>query len=193
MKLFPHQDEVLNLTEGRNKVAVPGFEGLYEIDTLGNVFNSRGVMKPHKKNGYLAINLSNGGVQKHFYIHRLVAEAFIPNYLNLPEVNHIDANKQNNCVENLEWCDRKHNLQHSYNVGLKRCGESHGMHKLTESDVLKIRAEYRKGDRECSLHALGRKYGVSWCTIQGIVTGRLWSHVKGGGLNEVISTSSQGA
>ncbi len=176
---------------GAEKVAVLGFEGLYEIDVDGNIYNSKGIMKPYKKNGYLAINLTKCGVVKHFYIHRLVAEAFIPNPTRLKEVNHIDANKRNNHMSNLEWCDRKHNLQHSYDKGLKRCGESHGMHKLTESDVVKIRKEYVKGDRKHSLHALAAKYGVSWCTIQAIVTGRLWSHLKEGDANGVISTSSQ--
>ena len=74
---------------------------------------------------------------------------------------------------------------------MKRQGEQHGCHKLTEQEVLKIRKEYVKNDKEHSLHALGRKYGVSWCTIQAIVTGRLWSYLKEGDANEVISTSGQ--
>lgn len=179
IKLFKHQEDALEQTKDQSRVAIPGFEGIYEIDTNGNIFNSKGIMKPHKKNGYLAINLTKGGVQKHFYVHRLVAKTFIPNPEGLKEVNHIDANKHNNNLSNLEWCDRKHNLRHSYDKGLKRCGETHGMHKLTELDVMKIRKEYVKGDRKHSLHALGKKYGVSWCTIQAIVTKRLWSHVRG--------------
>jgi hypothetical protein len=158
---------------------ISGYEGLYWIDAKGNVFNSKGIMKPHQKNGYLAINLYKDGNMKHFYIHRLVAQTFIQNDENLKEVNHTDGNKTNNCVENLEWCDRKRNLQHSYDLGFKRYGETHGMHKLTEQDVLNIRKEYKKGDRTHSLHTLGKKYGVSWCTIQAIVKRRLWSHIGG--------------
>lgn len=56
--------------------------------------------------------LNNKGKKSTKYIHRLVAEAFIPNPENKPEVNHIDSNSMNNCVSNLEWCDRKYNLDY---------------------------------------------------------------------------------
>ncbi len=63
------------------------------------------------KSGYCLINLS----KKQFYIHRLIAEKFIPNPNNLPQVNHIDGNKQNNSVENLEWCNQRYNSNHYHN------------------------------------------------------------------------------
>lgn len=65
------------------------------------------------KIGYVFIHLKNQNGRKPCRIHRLVAEAFIPNPDNLPEVNHIDENKENNLVSNLEWCDRIHNIRHS--------------------------------------------------------------------------------
>ena len=166
---------------------IKGYEGLYEVSNTGLVRSiitttgrRKGLIKPHCKNGYLAVNLHKNSKLKHFYVHRLVASAFINNPNHLTEVNHIDCNKCNNNVENLEWCNRNYNLQHSYNHGLKRFGEKHGGHKLTEKEVLQIINEYVKNDKEHSLYALAKKYGVNWCTIQAIVTGRLWKHIKRG-------------
>ena len=163
------------------------YEGLYSVDTNGNIYSDitsvsrrKGKLKPCLKNGYLAVNLFKDRKVKHYYVHRLVAQTFIPNPNGFKEVNHINCDKHDNSVGNLEWCDRKHNLEHSYEHGLKRHGESHGMHKLSENDVISIRKEYVKGDREHSLHALGEKYGVNYSTIQAIVKGRLWSHLKEG-------------
>lgn len=107
-----------------------GYEEFYEISPLGIIrsFNrtikypngrieirkSR-ILKPvlNKRNGYLYIGLTKNLTQKLFRLHRVVAENFIPNPNNLPEVNHEDYNKQNNTVENLVWCDRFYQNQHS--------------------------------------------------------------------------------
>lgn len=67
------------------------------------------------KNGYRQVTLVNDSGRKVCYVHRLVAEAFLPNPDNLSDVNHKDYNKENNCVSNLEWCNRSDNLKHSYN------------------------------------------------------------------------------
>ena len=103
---------------------INGYENLYAVDEHGNVYSlvttasrRKGVLKPHPKNGYLAVNLYKDGKVKHFYIHRLVAEAFIPNPENLPCVNHINANKQDNAVGNLEWCTQSENILHCSKLG----------------------------------------------------------------------------
>ena len=93
---------------------VVGYEGLYEISNMGRVksikFNKEKILFLQKdKDGYLRSGLRKMGKLKKYFVHRLVAEAFIPNPNNLPIVNHKDENKQNNCVENLEWCTVKYN------------------------------------------------------------------------------------
>lgn len=92
----------------------------YAVTTDGDVIsyknNKRKILHKtvHSKNGYENIKLCKNNITKTFLVHRLVAQAFIPNPNNLPEVNHKDKNRSNNCVSNLEWCTRKQNLYDSY-------------------------------------------------------------------------------
>ena len=101
-----------------------GYEGLYEVSSMGRVrsverivWNGRGyrtvqekILKPKKaKGGYLQVHLNKDGKDKLYLVHRLVAIAFISNPDNLPQVNHKDENKENNCVSNLEWCSHEYN------------------------------------------------------------------------------------
>lgn len=95
---------------------IEGYEGMYQVSNLGRVkslnFKRTGkekILKPFVRKEYLAVNMYKNGVRKTFYIHRLVAEAFMPNPHNLPEVNHKDEDKSNNRVDNLEWCNKKYN------------------------------------------------------------------------------------
>ena len=90
---------------------IVGYEGLYAITRDGRVWSYRNnkFLKPGLVGGYHQVNLCKEEKKKRYYIHRLVAEAFIPNLDNLPQVNHKDECKSNNCVENLEWCDAKYN------------------------------------------------------------------------------------
>ena len=100
---------------------VVGYEGLYEVSNTGQVrsmnYNKTGVpglLHPEVKKGkgslpYLRVIMHKNKRQKKFLVHRLVAQAFIPNPQGLPQVNHKDCNVQNNSVENLEWCDARYN------------------------------------------------------------------------------------
>lgn len=96
---------------------IEGLEGKYQISNYGNVFNVRThkLLKPSNINGYRRVNISKIGT---FYIHILVAKHFIPNPKNKPCINHIDCNKANNKVSNLEWCTYKENTKHAWENGL---------------------------------------------------------------------------
>ena len=88
------------------------------IDSIGRQYFREGkILKPTNVNGYMYINL---GRKKRMYIHRLVGEAFISNKENKPEINHIDGNKSNNKVENLEWVTSSENKQHAQDTGLNK-------------------------------------------------------------------------
>lgn len=115
---------------------IPNTDGFYYVSNMGRVKSSarprvmsNGTVKHYKEfilkpinhtHGYLSVNLYLGkGKQYKRLIHILVAEAFIPKYIDGLEVNHKDGNKHNNCVENLEWCTRKENVHHCNNTGLR--------------------------------------------------------------------------
>lgn len=155
-----------------------GYEGIYTIDTNGNVFsiNSNKFMKPYIDNGgYHRVQLSKDGVRKKYLVHRIVALAFIPNPDNKPEINHIDGDKSNNCVKNLEWCTRKENEQHSSMIGTKAYGEKNGRCKLKEADVLEIFKLRKLG---IGYKKLGDDFGVERTTISSICNRKTWKHLN---------------
>lgn len=97
---------------------VKNYEGVYWVSDRGRVKNNRKVMKPHKNNsGYWCICFSVNCIKSHFLVHRLIALHFHDNCNGYPEVNHIDENKDNNHANNLEWCSRSYNKQHSIATG----------------------------------------------------------------------------
>lgn len=99
---------------------IKGYEGLYQVSNLGRI-KSLGNLQNRKEkllkvniyNGYCIVYLYKNNKKKSYLCHRLVAEAFIPNPDNLPQVNHKDENKLNNRVDNLEWCTSKYNVNYS--------------------------------------------------------------------------------
>lgn len=93
---------------------IKGYEGLYSITSCGRVYShyTKKFLKPMQCNGYLRICLVKDGIKKSFLIHRLVAEAYLDNPNNLPQVNHKDENPMHNWINNLEWCDSKYNLNY---------------------------------------------------------------------------------
>ena len=99
---------------------IEGYEGKYQVSNLGQVKSMIGqekVLHPKKhRNGHLQIGLHKDKKRKTMYIHRLVAQAFIPNPDNLPGVNHKDENPNNNNVDNLEWCTQKYNCNYGTRV-----------------------------------------------------------------------------
>lgn len=99
---------------------IPFFSDKYRVSSLGRIKNIKTgrILCPHPTNvGYLTIQLSRNGVAKSMYVHRLVAMAFLPNPNNLQEVNHKDFNRENNHLNNLEWCSREQNAKHAAKNG----------------------------------------------------------------------------
>ena len=98
---------------------IEGYEGLYEVSSLGRVKSlgndksrKEKILKPGMARGYLKVGLCRNGKMKFFLVHRLVADAFIPNPMGLPEINHKDEVKTNNIVSNIEWCSAKYNANY---------------------------------------------------------------------------------
>jgi hypothetical protein len=113
------------------KENVKGYEGLYSVDENGIIYGKRNnPLNPHDNGyGYLIVDLYDKcGRKCHKKVHRLVAEAFIENPLNLPEVNHKDEDKHNNMVSNLEWCTSSYNKRY----GSGRLSRSEGMKRVWE-------------------------------------------------------------
>ena len=107
---------------------IKDYEGLYSVDSSGNVYSEKkgGQMRPFHKKGrdggksYLRITLRKNGATKKFFIHRLVAIAFVSNQDGKPYVNHIDGNVFNNNSDNLEWVTQSENQSHAYRIGLQK-------------------------------------------------------------------------
>mgnify|MGYP003428123665 CR=1 FL=1 len=142
---------------------VKGYEGLYKISNLGRVKNKYdNFVKGNVIRGYVRISLSKNRNVKTTSIHRLVAEAFIPNPENKPYVNHINCDKTNNVVTNLEWCTQLENIQHCIKNGIKNdFGENSKRHKLTFKDVEFIRNNYKARDKQFGARVLAKQFNVS--------------------------------
>jgi hypothetical protein len=145
---------------------VPGYEGLYEVSDWGRVRRNGKILKPAKiKNGYLRVDLYKDGIQRHALLHRIVAQAFIPNPQNLPQVNHKDEDKTNNAVSNLEWCTQEYN--HSYGTINERIAEKHSKPVLQYDrlgnfirewpSALKVEEELGIGNSHISGCCLGKR------------------------------------
>lgn len=115
---------------------VVGFEGLYQVSNFGNLRNKWGRLISNRRmkwNGYLEAVLSKDNKKHYFRIHRLVAEAFLPNPLNLPVINHINSNRSDNRVDNLEWTTQKHNVSLAKGKKVALCDSSGNVIKEFES------------------------------------------------------------
>lgn len=99
------------LIEGKLFKRITNYENLYAVSMEGDIYSFRrkSLITPENNSGYMRIALSKNGTVKRFLVHRLVAQEFIPNFKNLPQVNHKDENKLNNNVDNLEWCTAQYN------------------------------------------------------------------------------------
>ena len=176
---------------------VVGFEGYYQVSNLGRVrsldryvensgigkgsgrrFHKGQVLKARiARHGYYQITLHKPMVKTSFTIHLLVAPVFLGDRPKGFQVNHLDGNKLNNCVENLEYCSPKDNTHHAFRLGLcdTRIGDNHHGSKLAESDISVIRDRILQGHTH---KAIAKDYGVCSATIGHIARGANWARVK---------------
>ena len=151
----------------------------YRISNHGRVVGKRGFIKQRLDNdGYPTITVGNINRRTSMKIHRLVATTFIPNPQKLPEVNHIDCNRQNSRADNLEWVTHQDNISHSVMMGNyngKQLGEKNVRSRLTEDDVVDIRLMFDNG--LMTQQELAKAYNVGWSTIHNIVFRLTWTHI----------------
>ena len=169
---------------------VVGWEGLYEVSNLGRVrslvrqvhhrcYGGKILTQPNAVTGYKCVTLHPG--RKWQLVHRLVAEAFIDNPAQNPQVNHKDGNKKNNIIGNLEWCTASENIKHAFRTGLKspgpgtEKGEQCPSSKLKESQVREIKMRIAAGAK---YREIANDYHVSKSAISEIKAGRSWGHVQ---------------
>ena len=153
---------------------VKNYEGLYEVSSTGKVRNIRNnknnlIKTRFDRAGYLRLGLSKDNIKSTHLVHRLVAEAFIPNPDNLPQVNHKDENKQNNCVDNLEWCDANYNA----NYGTRTARQSKSVIQYSLSgEQIRVWNSATEAAKNLKLH----QANISNCCygLQGSSGGFLW-------------------
>lgn len=165
----------------------------YEVSNLARIRSWKRkkprILHPHLNNrGYYRQRLhydTNDGSNKQVLVHRLVAEAWVKNPFNLPEINHIDFNTKNNLPKNLEFCERSGNIRHSFKGGRMQktydrlkalCGEKCNLSKLTTDIVIDIKTS------PLSYRALADKYNISRSHVWNLKAGKRWKH-----LNEHLS------
>lgn len=165
---------------------LPEYEGLYQVSNKGRVkslhtmkgmcpIKSGHIKKPTKsKFGYLRTGLHKDHKVKVIHIHRLIMMAFVGPVPEGKNVNHIDGNKENNHLENLEYVTKSENILHAYNTGLKRGmkGENNHRSKLTYDEVLLIRTLY--GMYDLTRAEIARQMEVSYATVSFIVNNKTW-------------------
>lgn len=163
--------------------AIPGYES-YAVSDQGRVMRiARGngtrpghILKPQRNGyGYRHVGLYREGSCKTITIHTLVMLAFVGPRPEGMEVNHIDGDKTNNRLSNLEYVTPQENILHAVRVLEKGIGESAGRAKLTEAQVKAVRAEYDGKPGSCA--KLARKYGVHHTTMQAVLNRQSWTHI----------------
>ena len=142
---------------------IKDYEGHYQVSNLSRVksikFGKERIMKQNIRRGYYYVCLSKNGIAKNYFVHRLVAQAFIDNTDNLPQVNHKDENKLNNNVDNLEWCSVLYN--NSYGTRLQKVSEKMRNRKEWSKSIDVYDLNMNFIETLPSIEECGRKYNVS--------------------------------
>lgn len=159
---------------------IKGFEGMYQISDKGRVKSlKRGkeliMTSVNTTHGYLRVKLLKDKKEYPFTIHRLVGLAFLPIIEGKNEINHIDGNKKNNNLSNLEWCNRSENMKHADKTGLRIMlkGQKNPKAKITDEIVRIIRME-RKGIFQTEI---AKEFNLKQQTVSKIINHKLWTHI----------------
>lgn len=173
--------------------AIPRFEGLYDVSSLGRVRRSPiapnanasrqgriiGGCKPDSRTGYMRVSLRKGGMLYRFQVHRLVAGAFMDPAKPCMHVNHKDGDKTNNRLENLEWATPQENVRHAWATGLCHAlkGADHPAATLSEESVKTILSAVVRGVPH---NIIAKVMNVSATTVGQISSGSSWGHIHKG-------------
>ena len=164
---------------------IPGYDGDYQVSNLGRIRSFKKwndgrksrILKPSTNSyGYHFVMLSKNGKQTPKTIHRLIAKAFIPNPKNKRTINHKNGDKADNKIENLEWATYSENHKHAFKNGLRNHkGENSPLSKLTENNVLTIRAIPKWFG--ISQVEISRAFNVDPSHISDIIRRQRWAHI----------------
>lgn len=140
---------------------IRGYEGIYAATSDGRIVSRKTgrALKPFvNTGGYLRVNLHKAGKTSHKYVHRLIAEAFLPNPEKYPEVDHLNADRQDNRAVNLRWCDRHGNVQSALAMGHWRRPL-----KLRVQNILTGEVRYYAFAKHASQDIFGNTYSLNYC------------------------------
>ena len=151
----------------------------YLVCSAGTIYGPKGKPLKHRLNddGYVIVTMGKKGHRTTQFVHRIVAQLFLPNPNGLSEVDHLDNNRANPSLSNLEWVTRRENTGRASARGSHKDahkGEHNGRAKLTAALVLQMRLEYQAGSRIIDLK---QKYGHPFNTISNAVRGNTWKHL----------------
>ena len=166
------------LTNHTANLTINGAE--YTITSKGEVFGAYGQPIKIRPNadGYASFTAGKKGMRTRVMVHRLVAELFLPNPNNLSDVDHLDSDRMNPSVDNLEWVSHEENIRRAYERGHhegRAVGENNNRSRLNKDIVNQIRMEY--WFYSVTVMEISKKYNIPWTTVDHVVKGETWVHI----------------